>query len=325
MASLALYWSVMIVCYLLASRLRRYADRLGFVNTLLSVSVYALVLLMGLRMGANPEVTGSLGTIGVQALNVTVLTMTFSILAVFAVRRALHIDRFALPCGTERGTERGTAERTSTHADVSGVKTSLIIFLMLVIGMLLGCFVVPHIAETETFQAASDMWLVIGLCLLLGLVGFTMGLEDKLKSMLHGAGIALALVPLATIVGTMLAGVIYSFFSPLTLRESLAVSAGFGWYTLAPSVISGAGHAVAGAVSFLHNVLRETLGIILIPLVASKVGYIETASLPGTGAMDVCLPIVERSCNAETLPYSFVTGVASCLFSALFVPLIMGA
>ena len=27
MASLALYWSVMIACYLLASRLRRYADR----------------------------------------------------------------------------------------------------------------------------------------------------------------------------------------------------------------------------------------------------------------------------------------------------------
>ena len=26
MASLALYWSVMIACYLLASRLRRYAD-----------------------------------------------------------------------------------------------------------------------------------------------------------------------------------------------------------------------------------------------------------------------------------------------------------
>ena len=28
MASLALYWSVMIACYLLASRLRRYADGL---------------------------------------------------------------------------------------------------------------------------------------------------------------------------------------------------------------------------------------------------------------------------------------------------------
>ena len=60
MASLALYWSVMIACYLLASRLRRYADRLGFVNTLLSISVYALVFVMGLRMGANREVTDNL-------------------------------------------------------------------------------------------------------------------------------------------------------------------------------------------------------------------------------------------------------------------------
>ena len=102
MASLALYWSVMIACYLLASRLRRYADRLGFVNTLLSVSVYALVFVMGLRMGANREVTDNLGVIGVQALLVTALTMAFSMLGAFAVRRALHIDRNALPRGAEK-------------------------------------------------------------------------------------------------------------------------------------------------------------------------------------------------------------------------------
>ena len=126
------------------------------------------------------------------------------------------------------------------------------------------------------------------------------------------------------VAGSLLAGVVYSFLSPMTLREGLAISAGFGWYTLAPSVISGAGHAVAGAVSFLHNVLRETLGIILLPLAASKIGCIEAVTLPGTCAKDGCLPIVERSCSAETLPYSFTTGMAACLFSALLVPLIMG-
>ena len=321
MASLALYWSVMIACYLLASRLRRYADRLGFVNTLLSVSVYALVFVMGLRMGANREVTDNLGGIGVQALLVTALTMAFSMLGAFAVRRALHIDRNALPRGAEK---TAAAPSAAAHAD-SGSKTSLIIFAMVAAGMLLGYFVVPRVTDPDAFQAVSGSWLVVGLCLLLAFVGFGMGLEGKLKAMLRGAGLGIVLVPLAMVAGSLLAGVVYSFLSPMTLREGLAISAGFGWYTLAPSVISGAGHAVAGAVSFLHNVLRETLGIILIPLVASKVGYIETASLPGTGAMDVCLPIVERSCNAETLPYSFVTGVASCLFSALFVPLIMGA
>ena len=160
--------------------------------------------------------------------------------------------------------------------------------------------------------------------LLLAFVGFGMGLEGKLKAMLRGAGLGIVLVPLAMVTGSLLAGVVYSFLSPMTLREGLAISAGFGWYTLAPSVISGAGHAVAGAVSFLHNVLRETLGIILLPLAASKIGCIEAVTLPGTCAMDVCLPIVERSCSAETLPYSFTTGMAACLFSALLVPFIMG-
>ena len=135
MASLVLYWSVMIACYLLASRLRRYADRLGFVNTLLSVSVYALVFVMGLRMGANREVTDNLGVIGVQALLVTALTMAFSMLGAFAVRCALHIDRNALP----RGAEKTAAEPSAAaHADASGSKTSLIIFAMVAAGMLLG-------------------------------------------------------------------------------------------------------------------------------------------------------------------------------------------
>ena len=149
MASLALYWSVMIACYLLASRLRRYADRLGFVNTLLSVSVYALVFVMGLRMGANREVTDNLGVIGVQALLVTALTMAFSMLGAFAVRRALHIDRNALPRGAEKTAAMPSA---AAHADASGSKTSLIIFAMVAVGMLLGYFVVPRVTDPDAFQ-----------------------------------------------------------------------------------------------------------------------------------------------------------------------------
>ena len=49
MTLLALYWSIMIACYLLASRLRKYAEKFKFVDKLMSLSVYALVLLMGLR------------------------------------------------------------------------------------------------------------------------------------------------------------------------------------------------------------------------------------------------------------------------------------
>ena len=124
---------------------------------------------------------------------------------------------------------------------------------------------------------------------------------------------------------TLLGGAVYAALSPMTLREGLAISAGFGWYTMAPSVIASAGHTMASAVSFLHNVLREMLGIILLPVIAGKIGYIEAITIPGTASTDVCLPIVEQVCNSETVAYSFCTGMLMCITSAALVPIIIGA
>ena len=160
---------------------------------------------------------------------------------------------------------------------------------------------------------------------MLGSVGFSMGLDGSIVRVLRGAGLGVVLVPIFSVIGSLLAGVVYSLLSPMTLREGLAISAGFGWYTMAPSVISGAGHAVAGAVSFLHNVLRETMGLIFLPLIASKIGYIEAVTIPGTASTDLCLPLVEKYCNPETMAYSFCTGMLMCLSCAALVPLIIGA
>ena len=320
MTLLALYWSIMIVCYLIAGKLRRHKDRFHFLDKLTGFFIYLLIFLMGLRMGADEEVTSSLGSIGVQALFITFLTAAGSMLGGTAARKIVHLNRHALPAGTE---EEGAEERGG-GVNTSGIKSSVIICLMVICGMLLGYFVLPQLMPPERFEEISGNLLVIGLCIMLGSVGFSMGLDGSIVRVLRGAGLGVVLVPVFSVLGSLLAGVVYAFLTPMTLREGLAISAGFGWYTLAPSVISGAGHAVAGAVSFLHNVLRETLGIILLPLAASKIGCIEAVTLPGTCAMDVCLPIVERSCSAETLPYSFTTGMAACLFSALLVPLIMG-
>ncbi len=111
MALLALYWSIMIACYLLASRLRKYAEKFKFVDKLMSLPVYALVLLMGLRMGADEEVTSSLGSIGIQALFVTVLTAAGSMLGAFAVRKLLHIDRHTHPRRCSRQRSGGCARK----------------------------------------------------------------------------------------------------------------------------------------------------------------------------------------------------------------------
>ena len=191
MTLLALYWSIMIACYLLASRLRKYAEEFKFVDKLMSLSVYALVLLMGLRMGADEEVTSSLGSIGIQALFVTVLTAAGSMLGAFAVRKLLHIDRHAHPAGTE---EEG-AEEHGGGVNTTGIKSSVIICLMVICGMLLGYFVLPQLISPERFEEISGNLLVIGLCIMLGSVGFSMGLDGSIVRVMRGAGLGVVLVP----------------------------------------------------------------------------------------------------------------------------------
>ena len=321
MTLLALYWSIMIVCYLAAGKLRRHKERFHFLDQLTSFFIYLLIFLMGLRMGADEEVTSSLGSIGVQALFITFLTSVGSMLGGTAARKIVHLNRHALPAGTE---EEGAEERGG-GVNTSGIKSSVILCLMVICGMLLGYFVLPQLISPERFEDLSGTLLVIGLCIMLGSVGFSMGLDGSIVRVLRGAGLGVVLVPVFSVIGSLLAGVVYSFLTPMTLREGLAISAGFGWYTMAPSVISGAGHAVAGAVSFLHNVLRETMGLIFLPLIASRIGYIEAITIPGTASTDLCLPLVERYCNPETMAYSFCTGMLMCLSCAALVPLIIGA
>jgi len=334
---LILYGGIMVACYALASRLRRRVGKFAFLDPVLNAVVFGLVFIMGLRMGANEEVTSQLGTIGVEAVGITVFVVGGSIISVSVLRRIMGLDKYGHPKNEVLGDDSETIETTGTEVfvnsqespqeagDNSGVKMTLGILFFVVLGMILGYILVPKlINDLEKFQSVSGDMIVAGLCIILGIIGFNMGLSGEIIRSLKAAGFRIFLFPVAAIGGSLVFGALYGLVSPLTVREAMAVSAGFGWYTFAPSVIADAGHAVAGAVSFVHNVLRETLGIISIPLAAKFFGCIESTSITGVAAMDVCLPIVKKACNEETVIYSFVIGVCMNIAVPVLVPLIIG-
>ncbi len=326
MALLAFYWGVMIVCYIIASKLRHKKDSFSFLEQLLNIVIYVLVFIMGLRMGSNEEVISNLGTIGVQSVLVTILVVGGSMLAVFFTRCAMGLNKEGIPKTqiiVESASKLG--ETDEQEKDTAGMKTTIIILLFVVAGMLSGYFAIPMIfSDLNEFQAMSGDWMVIGITILLACVGFNLGLDGKVFSSLKEVGLKALLIPVAAVAGSLTMGAVYGLISPLTVGEGIAISAGFGWYTMAPGLMVEAGFVVSGAISFMHNVIRETLGIIIIPLVAKKIGYLEAVSIPGVAAMDVCMPIVERSCRAETVVYSFCTGAFMCLFVPTVVPLALG-
>lgn len=334
---LAMYWSIMLVCYFVASRLRHKADSFRFLNRILTFFIVLLVFLMGLQMGADEEVTSSLGTIGLQAVIMTVLAVGGSMLFVFFGRKIFRLDR----CGvrvdmsvqnftseeTDRNASKGAAAADEPEGKISSdLIMTLLILAFVAIGMGCGYFAVPKIfaGNMETFETICGKMMVVGLSTLLGIIGFNMGLTGEMAKNLRGVGLSVIVIPLLAVVGSLTGGAVYGLVSGLSLKEGIAISAGFGWYTLAPGLITEAGYNVAGAVSFLHNVMRETLGIIGIPVFARYIGYLEATAVPGVAAMDVCLPIVERSTRQETIVYSFVTGLFMCLSVPVIVPLMVG-
>ncbi len=100
-------------------------------------------------------------------------------------------------------------------------------------------------------------------------------------------------------------GAVYGLISSLTVSESIAVSAGFGWYTLAPGMLTEAGFAVAEPYRLCTMRIRETGD-------STHTDSRQEDRLSGMyiytwSSRHGCMPFyMERSCRAETVVYSFV-------------------
>lgn len=186
-------------------------------------------------------------------------------------------------------------------------------------GILAGYFFLP-----DWFIDLSGNVLIVGLCVLLFFVGMDIGREGTVVENFKKAGWRILVFPFVIILGTMLGSLAGALILPsLGIRDALAIGSGFGWYTLAPVMLSKYSTYVS-ALSFMHNVMRELFGILLIPIVAKKIGYIETVALPGAAAMDVCLPIVEKATRGDIAVYSFLSGVVLSIAVPVLVGFIAG-
>ena len=192
-----------------------------------------------------------------------------------------------------------------------------IIILTVAAGMAAGYFFMP-----EIFTDNAEHVLTAGLCLLLFMVGIDIGRQGNVVKDIRKSGLRILAVPCLVILGTFAAAAVTPFITDLTLKESSAVAAGLGWYSLAPVLISEHS-AELGAVSFLSNIMREIIAIIIIPIVAKYIGYIEACAPAGAASMDTCLPLVERATNSTVAIYSFVSGFVLTCIIPVMVPMIM--
>lgn len=325
MADIILYIGIIIVSGIVGSKIRAYKDRLGWTSKVQTCAIVMLVVLMGSRMGSNEEVIYNLGTIGLAALVMTLAMMGGSLICLFLARKALGFTKDAKIAALHSSELEAEALDEAAEEKQGVNKMTLIILCSVIVGMALGYLVArPIFGENiAEFDSAASFGIKIGLCILMVFVGLDLGLEGTVLTMIKEAGWRIMVFPVACIIGTLISAGLCGFLFKLSLPESLAIGAGFGWYSLAPGIIMEAGYLTASAISFLHNVMREIFSILLLPIIAEKVGCIEAACVPGAPAMDVCLPIINRATKGKAVTYGFITGVIMSFLVPIMVPIMI--
>jgi uncharacterized membrane protein YbjE (DUF340 family) len=158
------------------------------------------------------------------------------------------------------------------------------------------------------------------LYLLLFLVGITVGGSSATWHVLRRINWKIGLVPLATVAGTFLGTALFSLLTPtLSLAESLAVGAGFGYYSLSSVMISQTHSETLGVVALLANLIREMATLLLAPLLARYVGHLAPIAAAGATALDTTLPIIIQASGKE---YG-VVAVFSGLVLTILVPVLI--
>ncbi|MBO8126363.1 MAG: lysine exporter LysO family protein [Firmicutes bacterium] len=192
-----------------------------------------------------------------------------------------------------------------------------LILITLVVGIFSGPFL------PESLVSSLDGITTFALCLLIFGIGIDLGRERQVLSCLRKEGVTALVIPLLVAVGSLAGTYLYSFFSTFSSTEAVAVGAGFGWYSLTGPLLSQLHSAKLGAVGFLANTFRELISIVIIPLVAKKLGHWAAIAPSGAAAMDVTLPLITRATDPETAVLAFVSGVVLSLLVPIVVPLII--
>lgn len=312
LVSLATYLALVAVGAFLGSRSVLRSRTLPWLGRFQTAALLLLIFTLGAELGANEEIVASLGVIGLNAFLITAAAMAGSLLAVHILRKyILKLDKHGQPAGSAQA-----QEKHGEKVKVDHTLTLLIVFTV-ALGMVLGHFVLPDALAVHCGQIIQ-----LGLYLLLFLVGLDLGRQEGMLSSVRQAGLRVVLVPLAVMVGTFTVTALAGLLLPLGSKDCVAAAAGFGWYSLAPTLLAPYSLTVS-ATAFLSNVLHELFAIVLAPMVAQRFGYIETVALPGAAAMDTVLPVVVSATDQRMAIYSFTSGVILSLSVPLFIPAII--
>lgn len=183
------------------------------------------------------------------------------------------------------------------------MKGSLIVVGFFVLGVCLGRldFAPALLMDSRVTFAA--------LCCLLFCVGMSIGSNDNIVSEFRSLNPRLALLPVATILGSFAGSLVaWLFLQYRGVTDCMAVGSGFAYYSISSIFITQYRGAELGTVALLANIYREILTLLIAPLLAKVFGPLAPISSGGATTMDTTLPIISQTCGQQYVVVSLFHG-----------------
>ena len=269
--------------------------RLNAINRMTSYLIYVILFLMGLSLAALDNLGDNL-----QLIIKFTTTFFFSI-GICNLAALPLVDRF-FPI---------RADGKVSHLPLASMALESAKLILVVGGGLI--LVLLSKMNLHWVDTASE-WILFLLLFFIGIQLRNSGLTLK-QILINKQGMIIALV---IVISSMIGGVIASYILDIELFRGLAMASGFGWYSLAGILMGDAFGPVYGGASFMLELLRELVALILIPLLirvkpCTSIGY------AGATAMDFTLPVIQSTGGVRCVPIAIVSG----FILSLLVPVLM--
>ena len=303
--------------------LGRFLRIKGLQKPIIAVT-WLLLLFLGLETGSDREVIGALPSIGLASAALSIGGVAGSCILAWLLWKYMGGkvgeavpeagqgaretgaggDLQAVSDGDLQavsGLDMGTGRRISVWSGMGG---SLVILGFFTLGIILGLAGLP---AGQSIVHKLSFW---SLCILMAMVGMSVGGNPELATSIKSMNPRIALLPIATILGTYAGCIIVNLFLGHSIADVLAIGSGFGYYSLSSVLISSSRGPHLGSIALISNIIREVFTLLCAPFLARLAGPLAPISSGGATTADTTLPIISSCCGDKFVLISIFHGFA---------------
>ncbi len=271
--------------------------RLAVVNQLVNASIYVILFLMGMGLAGLEQLGAGMVAMSGQAVILFAIITPLNLLALWALSR-----RSALRADASRVVEG--APMTRWEALSGSLTLAAAVALGVAAGVVLGLMEIS--LDTDTLAE----WALYALLALIGCQLRSSGMSLR-QILLNRHGLFIALTVMAS---SLLGGLLAAPLLALDWNQGMAMSAGFGWYSLSGILIGDQLGPILGGAAFFNDLSRELLAFLLIPLTIQRFTPL-AIGFGGATSMDFTLPVIQQTGGVACVPVAVVSGFLLSLAS----------